>query len=312
MHTQSPHSELIKIIKVLSVDDYVLLIHLINKINLEYKYNNRRINDSDTELLDINIDLLNTLSNITEIKDIAIEKLKDFNDEELNNLIEDIKDYKNSSSYRSHDLSVFKNDERLLNFALYRLTKNRKNIDCEILNIKHKYLRFIYIISVAQDENRVSSKLDRIESSFSKIIVNKGEHFKNDTLDFYKWVIKYLKEDKDQSRRLDLRDFTPIQDIDFKITVLSILDKIYDTDENLYIILKDKISNAWYQKTYRQNNKGKKHYYFFTDKSKECLKVIAAKENLSEEKALEKLINEHFIKHYTYHDSGKHIYSVSK
>ena len=86
---------------------------MINKINLEYKYNNRRINDSDTELLDINIDLLNTLSNITEIKDIAIEKFKDFDDGELNNLIEDIKDYKNSSSYRSHDLSVFKN---------YRLT----------------------------------------------------------------------------------------------------------------------------------------------------------------------------------------------
>jgi len=108
-----------------------------------------------------------------------------------------------------------------------------------------------------------------------------------------------------------LKDYCPIQDSDFKDTVLSIFDKIYDEDKNAYSVLKDKISNAWYQKAYRQKNKGKEHRYYFTDKANESLKIMAAKEDLTEEKMLEKLIHQHYSTLYVNQISGKDLYSLT-
>ena len=84
---------------------------------------------------------------------------------------------------------------------------------------------------------------------------------------------------------------------------------IYDHDRNAYQLLKEKMSNAWYQKIYRQNTKGKKHYYFFKDRTQECLKIICQKNNLNEEKMLDQLINEYYVTHCTYPNSGKDMYS---
>lgn len=102
-----------------------------------------------------------------------------------------------------------------------------------------------------------------MKDTYSQIVLEKPLHFKKyDHIDFYRWVIQYLKDDRNLSRAFNLREYHPIQDSDFKDTALSIFDKIYDEDINAYCVLKDKISNAWYQKAYRQKNKGKKHYYF--------------------------------------------------
>lgn len=153
--------------------------------------------------------------------------------------------------YRSLDLSNYKANPRLLNFTLYKLTKREDDSIQNIRIIKNKYIQFLYIISIYNTGNHIARKLDRIEKDFSQIMTNKPLHFKNnDTVEFYRWALKYMNEDKKIAREFDIKQYNPIQDNDFKITVLSTLDQIYDTDENTYLVLKDKLSNAWYQKTY--------------------------------------------------------------
>ena len=91
--------------------------------------------------------------------------------------------------------------------------------------------------------------------------------------------------------------YAPITDDEYKTTVNIIFDKLFDENEDIYAALKDKLSNAWYQKKYRQKNKGKKpHYYALSKKAKEALHILALKRNLKEEEVIENLINEFYVK----------------
>lgn len=309
MGTSTSHAELNKLVNTLKMDDYVWLFHLINREKLEYELR-RSINDSDNELIQEDVRSLNILRDINDVKSIVINKGKELNEKDVQYLIDDIHDYLESLSYRSHDLSRYKSDKRFLNFALYKLTNKLDDDLLEINKIQDDYLRFLYIISVYKISRRTINKLLRFEKFFSNLLLDKTLHFKNyDNADFYKWSLKYILEDKEIPHRFNFKEYSPIQDDEFKVVVLSLLDQIYDTDENTYLVLKDKISNAWYQKAYRKKNKGRDHHYFFTDKTLEALETISKKENISEEKVLERLINEYFINHCTYQNSGEHKYS---
>jgi len=311
MNTSTSYTQLVKLVKTLSTDDYIWLLHVINKDELEYDLR-KDIDDLNSELIYKDIDSLNTFHNIQEIKGFVLNECKDLSEREILTIIDSINNYMDSLIYRSLDLSNYKSNPRLLNFAIYRFTSSVSDISKDIRTIKNNYILFLYLISVYYTENRAIQKLDRIEKTFSQIMTNKPLHFKNnDTVEFYKWVLKYMNGDRKIAREFDIKQYNPIQDNDFKITVLSILDQIYDTDENTYLVLKDKLSNAWYQKTYRKVNKGRKHHYFFTDKTFNCLKIIAEMINKNEERTLDKLINEYFAQHCKYHN-GESKYSLNK
>lgn len=309
MNTSTSYTQLVKLVKTLSTDDYIWLLHVINKDELEFNLR-EDVDDLNSELIYKDIDSLNTFHNIQEIKDFVLNKCKALSERELLTIIDSINNYIESLIYRSLDLSNYKANPRLLNFTLYKLTKREDDSIQNIRTIKNKYIQFLYIISVYNTGNRIARKLDRIEKDFSQIMTNKPLHFKNsDTVEFYRWVLKYMNEDRKIAREFDIKQYNPIQDNDFKITVLSILDQIYDTDENTYLVLKDKLSNAWYQKTYRKLNKGRKHHYFFTDKTFDCLKIIAEMNNTNEERILDKLVNEYFAQHCKY-QNGESKYSL--
>ncbi|WP_336916739.1 hypothetical protein [Acinetobacter modestus] len=309
MNTSTSYTHLVKLVKTLSTDDYIWLLHVINKDELEFNLR-ENIDDLNSELIYKDIDSFNTFHNIQEIKESVLNKCKNLNEREIFNIIDSINYYMESLIYRSLDLSNYKANPRLLNFTLYKLTKREDDSIQNIRTIKNKYIQFLYIISIYNTGNRIARKLDRIEKDFSQIMTNKPLHFKNnDTVEFYRWALKYMNEDKKIAREFDIKQYNPIQDNDFKITVLSILDQIYDTDENTYLVLKDKLSNAWYQKTYRKLNKGRKHHYFFTDKTFDCLKIIAEMNNTNEERTLDKLINEYFAQHCKY-QNGESKYSL--
>lgn len=310
MNTPSYHTELTKLIKSLPNEDTVWLLHVINKDKCMYERNKNHIHDLDSELVSKDIELLNTLKTSTEIKEEIRLETDGLNKSEIKNLITDIQNYSKQLIYKGYDLSPYLNDERLLNLFLYIYSTNNKDDYQEIKKINNKYFRFLYIISVYEYKDDVTRLLDRVQHDYSRILTESPLHFKKyDSIEFYKWAIQYIQDDRSLLRRYNLKGFQPIQEADFKVAVLSIFDMIYDNDQNAYQVLKDRISNAWYQKSYRKKMKGRKHYYFFTDKTQECLKIICQKNNINEEKMLDQLINEYYVTHCTYPNSGKDMYS---
>lgn len=309
MNSTSPYIELSKLVKSLSSEDYVWLIHLVNKDEIEYKCK-ITIRDLDSDLIEDDIKSLNNIHNINEVKDIVLNKYKNFNDKEINYFLRRIEEHKESISFRMYDFLKYKNDQRLLAFTLYKILNEENSSHVAIKDIHQKYLRFIYIIFVLKNSDRFFKNLERIEKEFSKILIKNSLHFKNcDNIEFYKWALNYIQNNRQLSRRFSLTEYSPTQDSEFKDAILSIFDQIYSTDLNAYQVLKDKIGNAWYQKNYRKKNKGRKHYYLFTDQTFECLQIIAKKKNTNEEHVLESLINEYFAKHCT-NNNGKAIYSL--
>lgn len=310
MSIASAFDELTKLVKSLSNDDNVWLIHLMNKDEIEYKHNQRIYSLSD-ELIEEDIQSLNSMHNIGEVKNIVLNKFKNYKDSEINQLIRLIEEHKESLHFRSHDFSKYKEDPRLLNFILFKILDDDKFDEFNVREIQNNYLRFIYIIFVLNSSDSFYRKLERSEKEFSNILIEKSLHFKNyDNICFYKWALKYIQDNRQLSRRFHLNQYSPIQDAEFKVTILSVFDQIYVTDLNAYSVLKDKISNAWYQKTYRKKNKGKKHYYFFTEKTQKCLQIIAKKNNIKEDEVLENLINEYYAKHFVNH-KGEAIYTLN-
>lgn len=309
MNQTSAINDLSYVLKSLSIEDNVWLLHLVNKDEIEY-HSGRKIKDLDNELVENDINSLNSIINIKEVKDIVISKYNNCSEGDINYIIKKIDQYKSSIQHRGIDLNKYKNNVRLLNFALYKLTNNdieHHNIE----EIKNDYLKLIYIIFIIYKSENTYRKIERIENEFSRIISEKSLHFNNcDNTDFYIWVSNYINKDRKLSRLLNFGKHAPTQDNDFRSAILTTFDQIYSTDENAYQVIKEKISNAWYQKNYRKNNKGKAHRYFFTDKVKASLEIIAAKENTTEEKMLEKLVNQHYASHYVNLTTGKDLYSL--
>ena len=135
-------------------------------------------------------------------------------------------------------------------------------------------------------------------------------HFKNyDHPEFYKWAKTYIDKNTSDFRDFNQIEFTPLQDADFGIWVNSIFDIMYYANQHAYINLKKQLSNAWYQKSYQKNRKGREHHYFLTDLTKDLLKILASKHNKNEDRMIEHLINKCSIEESIIVD-GKLVYSI--
>ena len=84
---------------------------------------------------------------------------------------------------------------------------------------------------------------------------------------------------------------------------------MYYANQHAYINLKKQLSNAWYQKSYQKNRKGREHHYFLTDLTKDLLKILASKHNKNEDRMIEHLINKCSIEESIIVD-GKLVYSI--
>ena len=183
----------------------------------------------------------------------------------------------------------------MLAFALHYYEKQFRRGDSIVNDINNHFFRFLFIIFCHPDYSQSTVELNIIEEKFSQLTNSHLIHFvKNDTIDFYRWSKNYMD---DHNEKYHSTAYTPITDEEYRTTVNIIFDKLFDENEDIYAALKDKLSNAWYQKKYRQKNKGKKpHYYALSKKTIESLHILAFKRNMSEEKIIENLINEFYVK----------------
>ncbi|MEG6544915.1 hypothetical protein V6C59_03375 [Acinetobacter bereziniae] len=293
-HTSS-NNDLIRLIKELNTEDIVWLLHVINKDIIEEKLR-VDISDHDNELVEWDIEKLNSLKDLNELKTYLIHNLKDESEATCEFYINLINNYKKLLMIRSRDFSNYKTDKRLLNFATYKISSEKNDIYRKIKSISNIYLRFLYIIFTRESYYRSNIRLDRIESDYSKIISEKSLHFKKyDIPTFYKWAKNNIEKDRVNFREFNQVDFIPLQDNDFSVWVNSIFDIMYHENQHAYLNLKKKLSNAWYQKDYQKRNKGKENHFFLTDSTKNLLKILALKLNRSEDKVIELLINKFAI-----------------
>lgn len=157
------------------------------------------------------------------------------------------------------------------------------------------YFRFLYLTFAYSFYLEKHLDLDYIQTQYSQIITENPLHFKKyDHQDFYLWAKGYLDKDSEHQAISNSLIYSPTTNEEYKVIINIIFDYLYITDIYAYKIIKEKLLNAWYQKDYRQRTKGKKGYFFLTDRTHSCLDILAKKNNMSKEKVLESLINEKY------------------
>ncbi|ENU25270.1 hypothetical protein F993_00044 [Acinetobacter proteolyticus] len=309
MNSMNHRNELIKLVKELSSEDMVWILHVLNKDKLICKLKSDDIEDDDIELIEMDIEKLNSSKNLNEIKLNLTREISNFHEDLAADLIHYFNEYKDLLSIRGRDISQYQSNNRLLIFTLNEIKIRDREISKLINSISNPYIRFLYIIFIFREYYRNNRELDYIEKTYAQLMTEKSLHFKKyDHVAFYKWAKNYMDEDQDNYRKFNNSLITPIEDSDFSIVVNSIFDRMYIENPHVYSALKDKLANAWYQKIYRTKNKGKAHRYFLTDKALESLKVLSLKYDKSEEKMIEHLINKCFVEECADY-SGQSMYS---
>ena len=109
MNQTSAINDLSYVLKSLSIEDNVWLLHLVNKDEIEY-HSGRKIKDLDNELVENDINSLNSIINIKEVKDIVISKYNNCSEGDINYIIKKIDQYKSSIQHRGIDLNKYKNN----------------------------------------------------------------------------------------------------------------------------------------------------------------------------------------------------------
>ena len=241
------------------------------------------------------IQRLNTIKGLSEIRQIILDYYSAQKWDYIDDYLRELETFKLNLKNRGRDISKYQSDSRLLAFALHYYEKQFRRGDSIVNNINNHFFRFLFIIFCHPDYSQSTVELNIIEEKFSQLTNSHLIHFaKNDTIDFYRWAKSYMD---DHNEKYHSAAYTPITDEEYRTTVNIIFDKLFDENEDIYAALKDKLSNAWYQKKYRQKNKGKKpHYYALSKKTIESLHILAFKRNMSEEKIIENLINEFYVK----------------
>ena len=241
------------------------------------------------------IQRLNTIKGLSEIRQIILDYYSAQKWDYIDDYLRELETFKLNLKNRGRDISKYQSDSRLSAFALHYYEKQFRRGDSIVNNINNHFFRFLFIIFCHPDYSQSTVELNIIEEKFSQLTNSHLIHFaKNDTIDFYRWAKSYMD---DHNEKYHSAAYTPITDEEYRTTVNIIFDKFFDENEDIYAALKDKLANAWYQKKYRQKNKGKKpHYYALSKRAKEALHILAFKRNMSEEQIIENLINEFYVK----------------
>ena len=251
--------------------------------------------DLNRKLMRPFIQKLNTIKVLSEIRQIILDYYSTQEWDYIDDYLRELETLKSLLKNRGRDISKYQSNPRLLAFALHYYEKQFRRGDNIINDINNHFFRFLFIIFCHPDYSQSTVELNIIEEKFSQLTNSHLIHFvKNDTIDFYRWAKSYMD---DHNEKYHSAAYTPITDEEYRTTVNIIFDKLFDENKDIYAALKDKLANAWYQKKYRQKNKGKKpHYYALSKRAKEALHILAFKRNMSEEQIIENLINEFYVK----------------
>lgn len=243
------------------------------------------------------IQRLNTIKELSEIRKIILDYYSNQNWGYIDDYTRELETLKFRLKNRGRDISKYQSNLRLLAFALNYYVADSKKLDISINNISNNFFKLLFIIYCHPDYSQYTIDLDIIEERYSNLINKHLVHFlKNDTVDFYRWAKNYM----DSYEKYNSKIYTPITDEEYKTIVNIVFDRLFNENEDIYSALKEKMSNAWYQKKYRKKNKGKKaHHYVLQKNTLDALHNLSFKFKLSHEQTIERLINEYYIKECT-------------
>ena len=295
MNNRAALEDLKAFISIRTDEELVWVLHVFNKREVDYRFPELRTREQKVSGLQSDIDCLNSFKQLKDIKSFILKFCEDYRSGEIDDLREDLVYFKSGIEVSGIDFLDFKNNIRFLNFACHLMNEEIK--ERELTNFKSQYINFLYVALTYPDYYENPRRVERIISKFSEIYSKYPSHFKDDEdKNFYIWAKKYM----DENPAYKSKYYNPTEDSEYPIVVDSIFDMLYYENEEVHYALRRKLSNAWYQKKYRNANKVKKpHYYALSKKAKEALAVLAYKYNKSEEKVIESLINENYIKECT-------------
>lgn len=310
MYQSSANKELKQFIKQCSDVDMIWVLHVMNKEDME-RHARQRIRNIDPDLVQLDIQMLNTLNHTDEIKNKLLRLCDHINEDEAFDLMDILKSSLSTLAIRGRDFSKYEKDKRLLYFALNSISAKERLYN-EFIDIHNEYFRFLYSIFMLPDYYKYNRNLDNIEIRFGKILSTKLLHFKNfNNDDFYLWAKGYMDQDKENARVHNSSSYKPLNPKDYSIVINAIFDSLLDKDANIYKAIKTQISNAWHQKRHREKNKGRKHHYHLTDKAFRSLEILAEKHGITKEKMIESLVNERYTKECM-DFNGNDLYSLTR
>ena len=293
------------VIKQLKDEDLVpalFLMEMDKEFNIFYGFNR----ELDKILMRNFNQIINSSKELNEIRKTILNYYSTQDQKYIDDFTREVEDLNFQLPNRGKDILKYQSNPRLLAFALNYYNVKFRYEDNIINKINNPFYKFLFIIYCHPIYSQRTTDLNRIEDRFSGIINSHPIHFqKNDTIDFYIWAKNYM----DDNDKYDSKVYTPITNEEYRTTVNIIFDKLFDENKDIYAALKEKLSNAWYQKKYRQKNKGKKaHHYVLQKNTLIALESLASKRKLTHEKIIENLINEHYVKECADPNSGDSLY----
>ena len=154
----------------MNTEDSVWLLHVINKDTIEFESRIDIEDEHDPQLMDKDIDKLNSIKDLNELKNYLIDGLKNKTETFSETIMDLIEEYKEQLMIRNRDFLKYKSDRRLLSFALYKISSDNRDIYRQTQSISNTYVRFLYIIFTYNRYYRSFRELDRIERKYSELI----------------------------------------------------------------------------------------------------------------------------------------------
>ena len=247
--------------------------------------------DEKSDVLNEEIEILNCIDKLSAIKKIVVDFFKYEDERNIEDFLYDLKQHRKLIMSPNIEYSQMASNQRFLSFAcesMYSEINER-----QIRQIKKPYYKFLYLAYTFPIFFENPRKIENIHRDFDNVYSKFNKHFKFSSTEFFIWAKQYINDSpefrKYRKNALDCSEYEAL--------INSMFDLIYVEDENIHFALRKKLSNAWYQKKHREEKKVKKpNHYALTVKTKESLQRLSLKFNLSEERILEKLINECFVK----------------
>lgn len=295
MSNTSSLEDLKAFISIQTDEELVWVLHVFNKSEVAYHFSELTKREREISGLKSDIDNLNSFKQLKDIKSFIIKYCEDYRSSRIDDLLDDLLDFKSGIEVSGIDFTVFKNNKRFLNFACKLLNEDVR--EKELTNFKSQYINFLYVALTYRSYYENPRRIERVVNKFSDIYSKYPSHFKGDEdNNFYIWAKKYM----DENLAYRSKSYSPTEESEYCIVVNSIFDMLYYENEEVHYALRKKISNAWYQKVYRKKNKGKKaHHYVLQKKTLDSLHSLAFKWKMSHEEVLEKLIDKSYAEECT-------------
>lgn len=261
------------------------------------------------------IEIINAQSNLKNLKNYLNNKIRQFDQEQLDFWRESF--IRNKSKYlQPEHLKVFQQNRRLNWFAIQFILKDDKEFRIVDLPFSDPYIFLLYLIYIKAHPWKLDEHIDtltKIRKKFIEILEEKNNlNTYIEDNNFIEWAYSYIQSHRDIRYSTHNVIGFPLDTLQSKRDyILSIFDQILHNDDReriKYYHLINKLKKAWQQKIFRDKGGLKQSYHIpLTKIAKNELKKLAEHKNTTEGILLSKLINEAYLKEMC-DENGKLLY----